>query len=266
MYYMAKITVEKDRTTMINYQSLSRIIPKSIRGQITRVMPRSLRHQIYKRINPAWYMASVGGMWDEIGRHQFKYLVDEGLTPDSYFLDVGCGSLRGGIHFIEYLDEGHYYGIDVSKELLDAGRNLVLERHNLTDKHPVLMLTGDFDFPLLNRECDFALAQSVFTHIPVDAIRTCLENMDKVLVDGGKFYASFRKASEGSDEGLAYYKTPGGLNSTIYYDPSAYQYRFSTFEKLCVGTGLTAHYVGEWGHPRGSQMAVFVKGGNRLQA
>src|SRR4051812_28089921 len=63
----------------------------------------------------------VGGMWDEIGKIQFDYLVAQGLRPDSYLLDVGCGSLRGGIHFIDYLEPHHYFGIDSNQSLVQAG-------------------------------------------------------------------------------------------------------------------------------------------------
>ena len=52
----------------------------------------------------------VGGCWDEIGRLQFDYLVSQGLRPNHYLLDIACGSLRAGIHFIPYLEPGHYLG------------------------------------------------------------------------------------------------------------------------------------------------------------
>ena len=45
----------------------------------------------------------VGGMWELIGKLQFNFIVGQGLKPENCFLDIACGPLRGGIHFIPYL-------------------------------------------------------------------------------------------------------------------------------------------------------------------
>src|SRR6478752_254837 len=66
--------------------------------------------------------STVGGHWDEIGRLQFEFLVAEGLEPRHAFLDLGCGVLRGGVHFVRYLDPGNYYGIDISSAMIDGAR------------------------------------------------------------------------------------------------------------------------------------------------
>ena len=61
-----------------------------------------------------WHRAAVGGRWEEIGRLQFDFLVRQGLMPEHFFLDVGCGSWRGGVHFVDYLLSHRYFGVDVS--------------------------------------------------------------------------------------------------------------------------------------------------------
>ncbi len=53
-----------------------------------------------------------------MGELQFKFLVGWGLRPGDFLLDVGCGCLRGGVHFVRYLEAGHYFGIDVNSSLL----------------------------------------------------------------------------------------------------------------------------------------------------
>jgi hypothetical protein len=60
----------------------------------------------------------IGGMWEEIGRLQFNFLRQQGLTPSHCLLDIGCGALRGGVHFITYLEPGHYLGLDKEKTLI----------------------------------------------------------------------------------------------------------------------------------------------------
>ena len=106
-------------------------------------------------------------MWDEIGKLQFDFLVERGLRPDHYLLDIGCGSLRGGVHFIRYLSEGHYFGVEKEESLLEAGRSVELKRYALEEKEPQLFAVDDFDLSALPSqvEFDFMLAQSVFTQM-----------------------------------------------------------------------------------------------------
>ena len=63
----------------------------------------------------------VGGLWEEIGRLQFKFLLRQGLAPSDCFLDIACGSLRGGVHFIDYLNPGNYLGIEKQRRLVELG-------------------------------------------------------------------------------------------------------------------------------------------------
>ena len=58
--------------------------------------------------------------WLEIGQMQFDYLVKHGLQPGDRMLEIGCGNLRAGRLFIDYLDPGNYYGIDISPDILLA--------------------------------------------------------------------------------------------------------------------------------------------------
>jgi hypothetical protein len=57
-------------------------------------------------------------------------------------LDIGCGNLRGGWRFIDYLDSGNCYGIDISPDILIAARKTRVER-GLQDQLPQLTTTGD---------------------------------------------------------------------------------------------------------------------------
>ena len=52
---------------------------------------------------------------------------------------------------------------------------------------------GDFGFVRLNRKFEYALAQSVFTHLPLNGIIRCLANMDKALAPGGRMHQRVRQ-------------------------------------------------------------------------
>lgn len=172
-------------------------------------------------------------------------------------LDIGCGSLRGGVHFIQYLNDGNYFGIDKDKWLLDQGCRIELPRYGLESKKCHLIELEDFNFSSLNTQFDYALAQSVFTHLPLNSIIRCIMNVEKALKEEGEFYATFFENAKGKFDLKPIYHQRGGVTS--YFDKDPFHYSFKTFCKICKGTGLEVEYIGEWNHPRHQMMMVFRK-------
>jgi len=210
-------------------------------------------------LNPNWYKVAVGGMWEEIGQLQFDFLVAQGLKPEHHLMDVGCGSLRGGLHFIRYLEPAHYYGVDINNSLLNAGKYEV-KYNQLNHKYPTLLKINDFDFISLNQKVDFALAQSLFTHLSLNSIIRCIMNVEKILVRGGQFYATFNENHQGKFNLEPIFHTEStGVKHITYFDKDVYHYDFETFKWICEGTGLRVTYLGNWNHPRGQMMMVFTR-------
>ena len=203
-----------------------------------------------------WHRAAVGGMWEEIGELQFEFLVGQGLTPEHYLLDVGCGGLRGGVHFVKYLEPGHYFGIDKSAKLLAAGES-ELERAGVTDKHPTLVARSDFVAANLGQSFDFALAQSLFTHLPFNSIVRCIAEVDRALRPGGRFYATF--FANPTRLGTETMAIGSDISIQVRLDQDPYYYDPALFSWLCEGSDLVCEHYGEWGHPRLQQMLVFTK-------
>ncbi len=129
----------------------------------------------------------VGGLWEEVGRLQFEFLKNQGLEPRHRLLDIGCGSLRGGVHFIRYLDPGQYFGVDINESLLTAGYEVELRKAGLQERLPRqnLLCAGDFSLDAMPGCFDFALAQSLFSHLTFDRIRQCLERLAPKMNPGG---------------------------------------------------------------------------------
>jgi cyclopropane fatty-acyl-phospholipid synthase-like methyltransferase len=206
-----------------------------------------------QRLPDGWHRAAVGGLWETMGALQLGFLVSEGLTPQDRLLDVGCGSLRGGLHFVGHLDPGNYAGIDIDGRLIEAGRE-ELRQAGLADRRATLRVTDRFDVDGLG-EFQFALAQSVFTHLPFNVITRCLSCVEEVLVDGGRFYATFfanldrrlrREELRVGDLDISLDRDP------FFYDPDIFRW-------VCEGSSLTADYLGDWGHPRGQHMMRFTR-------
>ncbi len=71
--------------------------------------------------------SGLPGQWETIGQLQFDFLLEHGLKPDSYLLDVGCGTFRLGHLAIPYLKRKHYFGIDSNTSALEYGRRRKLK-------------------------------------------------------------------------------------------------------------------------------------------
>jgi hypothetical protein len=74
--------------------------------------------------------ATLGGklLFDEYtvsGQGFFKRLLDCGLKPDGVCVDYGCGTLRIGLHVINFLGPRAYWGLDIAEFLLAEGRKLI---------------------------------------------------------------------------------------------------------------------------------------------
>jgi hypothetical protein len=178
-------------------------------------------------------------MWDEIGRMQFDYLVSQGLRPHHYLLDIACGSLRAGIHFIPYLEPGHYLGIDKEAGLIQAGVEQELGAELREARRPVLIVNGDFAFERFGVRPNYVLAQSLFTHITPPLIEKCLRNLRGVIADDGVFYATYFESAERYD------------NPDQAHDAARFGYTREEMGRFGQSTGWRFDYIGDWRHPRG---------------
>jgi SAM-dependent methyltransferase len=203
------------------------------------------------------HRAAVGGLWEKIGALQFDYLVARGLRPEHRLLDVGCGSLRGGVRSVRYLDVGHYFGVDADPKLLDAGR-VELDAAGLADRRVSLRHSDAFEVDF-GVQFDFVLAQSVFTHLSLNAIRVCLARVAPCLAPGGQFYATFFRAPADP------FKPVERDRFTTYYDRDPFHYPVEHLEWAAGGAGLTMTDLGQWSHPRGQEMLLYARLGRALR-
>jgi SAM-dependent methyltransferase len=229
-------------------------VPVFVKRPLQRALPTRYRHYF----DPEWHRRTIGNMphWDYLGPIQLDYLVERGLEPHHHLLDVGCGPLRAGIHFIRYLEPGHYVGTDKRGDVLETARLVELPQHGLEAKEPLLVEDERFDFGSLGRTFDYAMAQSVFTHIHLNSIMRCLVEMGKVLRPGGKFYASIFENTHGK---LYVDDIQQSETAVTHYDRDFYHYDLDTLRFACEGTGLTLGYEGDYGHPNNEKMLVFTR-------
>ena len=168
--------------------------------------------------------------WLALGRMQFDYLIGHGLAPKHRMLDIGCGNLRAGWRFIDHLEEGNYYGIDISPDILMAAKKVLAER-GLQHKLPHLTLTQDLTFDFLpDGHFDVVHAHSVFSHSPLEVIEECLAHVARILAPGGFFDFTFDR-TEGAEHHV--------LREDFYY-------RTETLVELAERHGLQARFMDDW--------------------
>ena len=201
------------------------------------------------------HRAFVGGLWEEVGQIQFEFMKSQGLLPEHKLVDVGCGAMRGGIHFVKYLDKGNYFGLDINASLIDAAKS-ELDAYGLMHKLPNLLVNDKFEFSLFNTKFDFAIAVSVFTHLFMNNILRCLVEINKVLSPRGRFYATHFEAPYSAflDPLL---HTPGAI--TTYCDHDPFHYSFFEMQNLAAIADLEVQPINDWSHPRGQKMLCFTR-------
>jgi len=218
--------------------------------------------EVQRVVEGGGHREAIGGLWEAIGRHQMDFLVERGLRRDHRLLDVGCGALRLGVHAVAYLDTSHYFGLDLSPSLIDAGYRQELDeagRAKLPRAH--LAANPDFDLGFVGAPVDMAIAQSVFTHLPLNHLRRCLAAVAAVLRPGGVFYATAWVLPE--DAALHHpFEWTGilsgrGIVTLDIRDPYHYAWRDIQFAAEGLPLGVTL--LGDWGHPRGQPMLAFSR-------
>ena len=201
----------------------------------------------------------VGGLWDEIGEMQLALLLKHGMKSDHTLLDIGCGSLRGGVHFVRFLNAGNYWGTDLNGSLLDAGFDKEIVPLGLADKLPRahLVVDEDFSFPSLDGPFDFMMAQSLFTHLPLNHLRLCLERAEALAASGATFLFTYFELPADARYGVPFKHEVGGVTTFAHKDP--YHYKVVDLEHVTKGLGWQLESAGPWDHPRSQNCAVLKR-------
>ena len=160
-----------------------------------------------------------GGDFLSIGRAMVDRMAAwGGLAPGARFLDIGCGAGRAALPLIPFLGpDGRYEGFDVYPFGVDwcvehitprfpnfRFRTVEVRNNLYAPLAPVS--AGEFVFPHADRSFDFALANSVFTHMLPEGVARYLAELGRVLDTGAAAYLTFFLMD---DESLAGLPEPG---------------------------------------------------------
>jgi SAM-dependent methyltransferase len=161
----------------------------------------ALRGKVYSLLHgsQARRHALVGPpqLWRMKRDFQFRYLKESGLKPSDRLLDIGCGTLRGGVPLIAYLEPGHYTGVEARASVLEEGRK-ELESAKLASRRPNLVHSHRLGELSLGQSYDIAWAFSVLIHLSDERLEGCLKLVGGHLTDDGRFLANV-KLGDGKD-------------------------------------------------------------------
>jgi len=128
-------------------------------------------------------------LWRMQRAFQIDFLQSRGLAKQHQVLDLGCGTLRGGLPLITYLSAGNYTGIDVRAEIIEEALR-ELEEAGLEERYPRISHVESLADLDLRASFDFVWAFSVLMHLEDDELEIALAFAAHHLRAKGAFYAN----------------------------------------------------------------------------
>ncbi|HEX6291322.1 MAG TPA: class I SAM-dependent methyltransferase [Herpetosiphonaceae bacterium] len=127
---------------------------------------------------------AIGAEFEAFGIIERELLIQYGLQPNQYVIDVGCGSGRLAKPLSAYL-KGPYLGTDVVPDLVDYARALVGRADWRFE------VTEGLSIPEHDEQANMVCFFSVFTHLLHEQSYIYLREARRVLKPGGKIIFSF---------------------------------------------------------------------------
>lgn len=247
---------ENENTAQIeaNGDSLEKLLQrrKKIEEKIRKLQRRDKKDDMdlppIERIRKWGHRTYVGGpdpeAWYAMGKHQYHYLVSQGLMPQHRFLDIACGCLRLGQYLIPFLEVGHYFGLEGEEVLVEAGLQHELLPAVVSLKKPKFSFNYDFNFDFVDT-FDYAIAQSLFTHLTIEDIAKCFTKLMPKANSNSRFY-------------FTYFEGNSAENPTESHANLGWRYSVEELRAAAEGAGWKMTNIGDWGHLRGQKIA-FVR-------
>jgi len=115
-----------------------------------------------------------------LGKKNRDFLISKGLTKDSICVDYGCGGLRHGIPLINFLEDGNYYGLDVTDEFY----KLAIEEHGSRikkGKHGFHVISPEILERIRRLRPDYVFSIGVIGHVPPFELNDYAESLLSIM-------------------------------------------------------------------------------------
>lgn len=149
--------------------------------------------------------AAIGGLWEEGGERQLRWLIEHGLQKSDRLLDLGCGTGRLARRVVPWLDFGNYTGADISRGALNSAIDLSHEE-GWADRGAQWIETDGRLRAFAGSAYDIIWAHSVATHLPRWAIQDLLEDLKQVRFR--RFMFTYKRGNRPARTGLKQFCYP----------------------------------------------------------
>ncbi len=183
-------------------------------------------------------MVGAAKSWEMKRNFQIGFLKSVGLKPQHYVLDIGCGTLRGGIPIIEYLEKKHYFGFDSRKQVIEEAQLEALEC-GVSEKHPQLFCFDNIAQASFEQDFDYIWAFSVLMHMNDSILNDTLGIVKSDLSTDGRFFANVN---------IGRTQTKSWLDFPVVWRTMSF------YENVCAAHGLQVIDLGtlrSFGHESG---------------
>ena len=115
------------------------------------------------------------------GRKEFDWFRRRNLRRDMTCIDYGCGSLRVGQHFIEYLDSGRYLGLDIVDSFYRDGLTMIDGKIIARSQPRFLVISDEALQRASAARADLVFATTMIQHIPPQELGTFFGNVIRLM-------------------------------------------------------------------------------------
>ena len=138
--------------------------------------------------------ATIGGRlkgkqdFNESGIPMLNNLIRRGMEPGHVCIDYGCGSLRVGQHIMNYLEPGHFWGLDIADRFFKEGVELLGSEFIDRCRPNLRVISRESAEEVAAAKPDFLLSLAVLIHVPPtevdefwDHLMTCITDNTRTL-------------------------------------------------------------------------------------
>lgn len=203
-------------------------------------------------LSRAWHRLRHGTAWAACGEWWAALLRREGLQPEQFVLDLGCGSLGTGRLLLPYLAQSRYWGYEPDRDLLFDGIAIELTRAGIDPVKGHFIVNRTFDFSECPHLFEWMMASSLFTRLPLQGVARCLASALPKLAPGGRLYATVFEGPLTEDVQRA-------DGTWTKADAEPHHHDMTVLAGIAQSLGAAMQRVDAPPHPRGESLVVFTR-------
>ena len=140
--------------------------------------------------------------------------------------------------------------LERNRALLDAGLRIELPRVKLPPGDGLFIASETFDLDESPFDFDFAIASSLFMHLPFNSVARCIVSVVARLTPGGSFFATYFDSADPT----RFEPVTRASGLVTYADREPFHYSVDLIRTICTAVGATVEPLDDRTHPRGESV------------